>query len=188
MSRSKKTRKGGENSPKLQPRVKKQDRAVATGKRKEKESGNKSGSRHNEGLILAQAPQQQAAKKKDPRHGSKKPVALAIPVAAVTDKATQPKVKQAKLTDEQKLLKLEEDPRLNQLLDMLEEGRDLNDVDQKWLDQQLNKIETLMVKLGISDDMDADVPSSPAKSLSDDELFDKFESGADLLKDYQDKF
>ncbi|MGL5469237.1 MAG: Der GTPase-activating protein YihI, partial [Shewanella sp.] len=27
MSRSKKTRKGGENSPKLQPRVKKQDRA-----------------------------------------------------------------------------------------------------------------------------------------------------------------
>ncbi|BFL86367.1 hypothetical protein LFREDSHE_48170 [Shewanella baltica] len=62
MSRSKKTRKGGENSPKLQPRVKKQDRAVATGKRKD--SGNKSGSRHNESLILAQAPQQQAAKKK----------------------------------------------------------------------------------------------------------------------------
>jgi len=179
MSRSKKTRKGGENSPKLQPRVKKQDRAVATGKRKD--SGNKSGSRHNESLILAQAPQQQAAKKKDPRHGSKKPIALAIPAAVVTDKAAQ-------LTDEQKLLKLEEDPRLNQLLDMLEEGRDLNDVDQKWLDQQLNKIEALMVKLGISDDMDDDAPSSPAKSLSDDELFDKFESGADLLKDYQDKF
>lgn len=186
MSRSKKTRKGGENSPKLQPRVKKQDRAVATGKRKD--SGNKSGSRHNESLILAQAPQQQAAKKKDPRHGSKKPVALAIPAAVVTDKAAQPKVKQAKLTNEQKLLKLEEDPRLNLLLDMLEEGRDLNEVDQKWLDQQLNKIEALMIKLGISDDMDGDTPSSPAKSLSDDELFDKFESGADLLKDYQDKF
>ncbi|EGM71849.1 Der GTPase-activating protein YihI [Shewanella sp. HN-41] len=186
MSRSKKTRKGGENSPKLQPRVKKQDRAVATGKRKE--TGNKSGSRHNEGLILAQAPQQNATQKKDPRHGSKKPIALAIPAAVVTDKAAQPKVKQAKLTDEQKLLKLEEDPRLNQLLDMLEEGRDLNDVDQKWLDQQLNKIEALMVKLGISDDMNDDSPSSPAKSLSDDELFDKFESGADLLKDYQDKF
>ena len=185
MSRSKKTRKGGENSPKLQPRVKKQDRAVATGKRKEKESGNKSGSRHNEDLILAQAPQQQSAKKKDPRHGSKKPVALALPAAVVV---AQPKVKQVKLTDEQTLLKLEEDPRLNQLLDMLEEGRDLNDVDQKWLDQQLNKIEALMVKLGISDDMDDDAPPSPAKSLSDDELFDKFESGADLLKDYQDKF
>lgn len=184
MSRSKKTRKGGENSPKLQPRVKKQDRAVATGKRKE--TGNKSGSRHNEGLILAQAPQQNAAQKKDPRHGSKKPVALAIPVVAETVQTA--KVKQPKLTDEQKLLKLEEDPRLNQLLDMLEEGRDLNDADQKWLDQQLNKIEALMVKLGISDDMEDGAPSSPAKSLSDDELFDKFESGADLLKDYQDKF
>ncbi|MGL5669590.1 MAG: Der GTPase-activating protein YihI, partial [Shewanella sp.] len=40
MSRSKKTRKGGENSPKQQPRVKKQDRAEVTGKRAEK--GNKS--------------------------------------------------------------------------------------------------------------------------------------------------
>ncbi len=183
MSRSKKTRKGGENSPKLQPRVKKQDRAVATGKRKE--SGNKSGSRHNEGLILAQAPQQTATQKKDPRHGSKKPVLLAIPAATETTQAA--KVKQPKLTDEQKLLKLEEDPRLNQLLDMLEEGRDLNDADQKWVDQQLNKIEALMVKLGISDELDEDVPAS-AKALSDDELFDKFESGADLLKDYQDKF
>lgn len=182
MSRSKKTRKGGENSPKLQPRVKKQDRAVATGKRKE--TGNKSGSRHNEGLILAQAPQQNAAQKKDPRHGSKKPVALAIPV--VTDTVQKAKVKQPKLTDEQKLLKLEEDPRLNQLLDMLEEGRDLNDADQKWLDQQLNKIEALMTKLGISDDID-DAPTQ-AKNLSDDQLFDKFESGAELLKDYQDKF
>ncbi|ABM22894.1 Der GTPase-activating protein YihI [Shewanella putrefaciens] len=183
MSRSKKTRKGGENSPKLQPRVKKQDRAVATGKRKE--SGNKSGSRHNEGLILAQAPQQTATQKKDPRHGSKKPVALAIPAATETTQTA--KAKQPKLTDEQKLLKLEEDPRLNQLLDMLEEGRNLNDADQKWLDQQLNKIEALMIKLGISDELDEDVPAS-AKALSDDELFDKFESGADLLKDYQDKF
>lgn len=188
MSRSKKTRKGGENSPKLQPRVKKQDRAVATGKRKEKDTGNKSGSRHNESLILAQAPQQTSAQKKDPRHGSKKPVALAIPAATPKKEATT-KVKQPKLTDEQKLLKLEEDPRLNQLLDMLEEGRELNDADQQWLDQQLNKIEALMTKLGIGDEMDEAPPAKTkaAKPVSDDDLFDRFESGADLLKDYQDK-
>lgn len=187
MSRSKKTRKGGENSPKLQPRVKKQDRAVATGKRKEKESGNKSGSRHNENLILAQAPQQASAQKKDPRHGSKKPVVLTI--SAATPKEVPAKVKQPKLTDEQKLLKLEEDPRLNQLLDMLEEGRELNDADQQWLDLQLNKIEALMTKLGIGDDVDAAPPAKTkaAKPVSDDDLFDRFESGADLLKDYQDK-
>ncbi|MGL5389985.1 MAG: Der GTPase-activating protein YihI [Shewanella sp.] len=182
MSRSKKTRKGGENSPKLQPRVKKQDRAVATGKRKE--TGNKSGSRHNEALIQAQAPQQKAAQKNDPRHGSKKPVALVTTVATTATATAAPKVKQPKLTDEQKLLKLEEDPRLNQLLDMLEEGRDLSDADQQWLDQQLNKIEALMIKLGIADEVDEPAPAK-AKALSDDELFDKFESGAELLKDYQ---
>lgn len=183
MSRSKKTRKGGENSPKQQPRVKKQDRAEVTGKRAEK--GNKSGSRHNEALIQAQAPQKKAAQSKDPRHGSKKPVALTLPTA--TEKPATPKVKQPKLTDEQKLLKLEEDPRLNQLLDMLEEGRNLNDADQKWLDQQLNKIEALMVKLGISDELEDEVPAK-SKADSDDDLFDRFESGAELLKDYQDKF
>ncbi|QYJ78796.1 Der GTPase-activating protein YihI [Shewanella acanthi] len=186
MSRSKKSRKGGENAPKLQPRVKKQDRAVVTGKRAEK--GNKSGSRHNEGMIQAQAPQQKAGQKKDPRHGSKKPVQLVVAAANETAVALA-KVKQPKMTDEQKLLKLEEDPRLNQLLDMLEEGRDLNDADQKWLDQQLNKIEALMVKLGISDELEEEAPAkSKAKSDSDDDLFDRFESGAELLKDYQDKF
>ncbi|MFB2649989.1 MULTISPECIES: Der GTPase-activating protein YihI [Shewanella] len=184
MSRSKKTRKGGENSPKLQPRVKKQDRAEVTGKRAEK--GNKSGSRHNEALIQAQAPQKKAAQSKDPRHGSKKPVALALPTA--TEKPATPKVKQPKLTDEQKLLKLEEDPRLNQLLDMLEEGRNLSNDDQQWLDQQLNKIEALMIKLGISDELEDEAPAKKSKVDSDDDLFDRFESGAELLKDYQDKF
>jgi len=70
---------------------------------------------------------------------------------------------------------------------MLEEGRNLNDADQKWLDQQLNKIEALMVKLGISDELEDEVPAK-SKADSDDDLFDRFESGAELLKDYQDKF
>ena len=112
-------------------------------------------------------------------------MALTLPTA--TEKPATPKVKQPKLTDEQKLLKLEEDPRLNQLLDMLEEGRNLNDADQKWLDQQLNKIEALMIKLGISDELEDEVPAK-SKADSDDDLFDRFESGAELLKDYQDKF
>lgn len=187
MSRSKKTRKGNQNGPKLQPRVKKQDRAVATGKRSER--GNKSGSRHNEAQLQAQAPQQKGAQSKDPRHGSKKPITLALPTTAENHTSQHPpqKAKQPKLTDEQKLLKLEEDPRLNQLLDMLEEGRNLSDADQAWLDQQLNKIEALMIKLGISDEFEDDTPTA-AKKATDDELFDRFESGAELLKDYQDKF
>ena len=179
MSRGKKTRKGGENSPKLQPRTKKQERVLAG---KKKETGNKSGSRHNEGQLQKQAPAGANAKKNDPRHGSKRPVALAIATQDV--KTVTAKAKQPKLSDEQKLLQLEEDPRFNQLLDMLEEGRDLNEADQKWLDQQLNKVEALMIKLGITDDEETPAPSKK-RPVSDDDLLDKFESGIDLLKDYQ---
>jgi uncharacterized protein len=176
MSRSKKSRKGGENSPKLQPRTKKQERVLAG---KKKETGNKSGSRHNETQLQKQAPSKDKAQQ-DPRHGSKRPVTLTLTPQPAKEVVAKPK--QPKLTDEQKLLQLEEDPRLNLLLDMLEEGRDLKDADQKWLDQQLNKIEALMLKLGITGEEE---PTQSKRLASDDDLLEKFESGIDLLKDYQ---
>ncbi|WP_372943023.1 Der GTPase-activating protein YihI [Shewanella sp.] len=179
MARSKKTRKGGENGPKFAPRVKKTDRKVVDGKKSE--TGRKSGSRHNEAL-LKQASGSGTAIAKDARHGSKKPVALSLPASITEPLVVKPK--QPKITDEQKLLKLEEDPRLNQLLDQLEEGRDLSDADQKWLDIQLDKIEQLMQRLGLTEDDEVPAPS-PKKQLTDDELLNRFESGADLLKDYQ---
>ncbi|MCL1147754.1 Der GTPase-activating protein YihI [Shewanella sp. 10N.261.52.F9] len=177
MSRSKKMRKSNDNAPKLAPRTKKKDRVLAG---KKQVAGNKAGSRHNASMIESQA-NGGKAKSADPRHGSKKPVQLNIHAEV----KAEPKPKGPKLTDEQKLLKLEEDPRLNSLLDMLEEGKNLNAEDQKWLNKQLTQIETLMDKLGITDEED-DAPQSK-KSVNDDDLFDKFESGADLLKDYFDK-
>ena len=185
MARSKKSRKGGETGPKQAPRVKKADRSVVGGKKKD--SGHKSGSRHNESLIEKESPHVKTQKNNDPRHGSKKPVALSIaPTKEV--KVAVAKVKQPKLTDEEKLLKLEEDPRFNGLLDLLEEGKDLSADDQKWLDSQLSKIESLMEKLGISDAEELPVspaPSQSKKSVSDDDLYERFETGADVLKDYQ---
>ena len=180
MARSKKTRKGGENGAKFAPRVKKVDRNAVDGKKSQ--SGRKSGSRHNEAL-LKQASDSTSVKSKDARHGSKKPVALTLPTSITKPLVVKPK--QPKLTDEQKLLKLEEDPRLNQLLDQLEEGRDLTDTDQKWLNTQLDKIERLMLNLGLTES--DETQDSPKKQLSDDELLNRFESGADLLKDYQQK-
>ena len=175
MSR-KKTRKINENAPKRPPRTKKEDRVV-TGKKQK--SGNKAGSRHNEQQIQQKSG---AAQAKDPRHGSKKPVALTLP----TTKSVEKKPKAPKMSDEQKLLKLEEDPRLNNLLDMIEEGRELNADDQAWLEKQLTEIERLMDRLGISEEDDLEhVMQNTVRS--DDDLFDKFESGADLLKDYQEK-
>ncbi|MCE9680446.1 Der GTPase-activating protein YihI [Shewanella sp. AS1] len=175
MSR-KKTRKINENGPKRQPRTKKEDR-VAIGKKQN--SGNKAGSRHNEKQI--QQKQSTGTQVKDPRHGSKKPVQLNLPQTQAVEK----KPKAPKMSDEQKLLKLEEDPRLNSLLDQLEEGRELNAADQTWLEKQLTEIERLMDRLGITeaDDLDHVMKTTVA---SDDDLLDKFESGADLLKQYQD--
>ncbi|MBV7316108.1 Der GTPase-activating protein YihI [Shewanella sp. NIFS-20-20] len=181
MSRSKKTRSGLGCSPTKAPRQKKTERELA---KKKRSTGNKTGSRHNEGLL--QTATTGNAAKKDPRHGSKKPIALTLPNAAVATAPVAVKtVHKPKLTDEQKLLKLEEDPRLNQLLDALEEGRDLNNADQEWLDKQLNKIEALMAKLGITD-VEDETPA-PKKARSDDELLAQFESGESLLDQYRQK-
>jgi len=177
MSHSKKSRKSNENAPKLAPRTKKNERVLAG---KKKDTGNKAGSRHNSNLVGGT--QGSAAQKKDPRHGSKVAVKLDLPGKSNAPK----KEKGPKLTDEQRLLKLEEDPRLNQLLDMLEEGKDLSEDDQKWLNKQLNTIEALMERLGITEEDDLEHVMKTTVA-SDDDLLDKFESGSDLLKDYQDK-
>ncbi|BDM62748.1 Der GTPase-activating protein YihI [Shewanella sp. NFH-SH190041] len=179
MARSKKTRKVNQNGAKVAPRSKKADRTIAIKKR---DTGNKTGSRSNEGALQKSAPgAKQQGSSQDPRHGSKRPVALTLP--SQPQQPIKQKVVQPKLTDEQKLLQLEEDPRLNQLLDQLEEGRDLPAADQQWLDKQLAKIEALMEKLGLSEEEDF----APAKPASDDDLLDKFESGLDVLKQYQNK-
>lgn len=176
MSRNK-SRKINENAPKKQPRTKKQDRVVAG---KKQNSGNKPGSRHDEKQI--QQTQSGAARAKDPRHGSKKPVALNLP----TVKPVEKKPAAPKMSDEQKLLKLEDDPRLNSLLDMLEEGKTLTAADQSWLEKQLTEIERLMERLGINEEDDLEHVMKTT-ATSDDDLLEKFESGADLLKDYQRK-
>ncbi|MCF1426478.1 MAG: Der GTPase-activating protein YihI [Shewanella sp.] len=182
MSRSRKTRKINENGAKFTPRSKKADRKIAIKKR---DTGNKSGSRSNEGTLQqVSANGKSGSQAKDPRHGSKRPVALVLPDQSqqpAAEKAQKPK--QPRMTDEQRLLMLEENPRLNELLDMLEEGRDLPATDQKWLDKQLAEIEKLMEILGLSEEEDF----TPTKSASDDDLLDKFESGLDVLKQYQDK-
>ncbi|MCL1056376.1 Der GTPase-activating protein YihI [Shewanella gelidimarina] len=182
MSRSKKSRKSNENAPKLAPRTKKNDRVLGG---KKQIAGNKAGSRHNASMIESQA-NGGSAKNSDPRHGSKKPIQLNI----VKEQKIESKPKGPKLSDDEKLLKLEENPRLNGLLDMLEEGKNLTPDDQKWLNKQLTQIETLLDKLGITEEEELPQPqpkTKPKKAVSDDDLFDKFESGADLLKDFQQK-
>ncbi|MEW5291299.1 MULTISPECIES: Der GTPase-activating protein YihI [Erwinia] len=133
-------------------------------KREKKQRGNASGSRANP--VTAENKSGQTARAKDPRHGSKKPVALGADVAPVTKVAKPGKAmpateKAPRLTPEEELAKLENDPRLDALLDRLESGETLKSEDQAWLDQTLDRIDVLMEQLGIA--LDDDVEDEEAE-------------------------
>ncbi|ULR31087.1 Der GTPase-activating protein YihI [Dickeya fangzhongdai] len=94
-------------------------------------------------------------KLKDPRIGSKKPVSLLPEGAVVAVKApVAAKEKPARLSPQEELEMLENDPRLDELLDRLEKGETLPAKEQSWLDETLDRIDILMEQLGISLDDD----------------------------------
>ncbi len=120
-------------------------------KRDNKRRGHKPGSRANPDADKNQAGN--AAKKADPRIGSKKAVPLVVEtVLNNAPKAKTPKPKiEAKpvLTPEEELTLLENDGRLDSLLDMLDDGKTLSADDQSYVDQTLDRIDVLMEMLGI---------------------------------------
>ena len=92
-----------------------------------------------------------AAAAKDPRIGSKVPVALVVDETKVKAKP-QPKPKaeaKPRLSPEEELAKLENDERLNALLDRIDDGETLNAEDQAYVDKTLDRIDVLMDVLGI---------------------------------------
>ncbi len=127
-------------------------------KRDKKHSGHKSGSRASP--TAQSSGSAQTKKSSDARIGSKKPVALVADgkTQPVTKAAPQPKAKAQKvrLTPEEELAKLENDERLDTLLDRLEKGETLSGEDQAWLDETLDRIDELMETLGIALDDDAE--------------------------------
>ncbi|MGD9426473.1 Der GTPase-activating protein YihI [Pantoea sp. NSTU24] len=128
-------------------------------KRDKKHRGHASGSRANP-AAPASSNGRQAESAKDPRIGSKKPVALIADgkTAAVKPKKSveKPAAKKVRLTPEEELAKLENDERLDALLDRLENGETLSAEDQGWLDASLDRIDELMEQLGIVMDDDED--------------------------------
>lgn len=133
-------------------------------KREKKRSGNASGSRAN-----PVSESQKAAgsnKAKDPRIGSKKPVALGAGVPAGKPLKTvkaKPVPEKKRLSPEEELAALENDPRLDALLDRLESGETLSAEDQAWLDQSLDRIDVLMEQLGIALDDDEEAQDRQAE-------------------------
>ncbi|TDS86603.1 hypothetical protein EDF78_11510 [Rahnella sp. BIGb0236] len=121
-------------------------------KRDNKRRGHKAGSRANP--DAAQNQNGAGAKKADPRIGSKKAVPLIVETvtnnAAKAKKAAQPKQDpKPKMTPEEELTLLENDERLDSLLDLIDDGKALSAEDQAYVDQTLDRIDVLMEILGI---------------------------------------
>lgn len=118
-------------------------------KRKRKHKGLPSGSRFN-------GPDNNQNKKstntiKDPRIGSKKPISLLqTNDSSIKNKVNQPQ--KTKLTPQQELEQLENDTKLDHLLDLVEQGKTLTDDQQSYLNNKLDRIDQLMKQLGIEDD------------------------------------
>ncbi|MBW7984223.1 Der GTPase-activating protein YihI [Enterobacillus tribolii] len=120
-------------------------------KRLKKHRGNKAGSRNNADDAADNAGGRRAAR--DPRLGSKVPV----PLIADAPRTVQPKApveKARRLTPEEELARLENDPRLDALLERLENEETLNQEEQKYVDDMLDRIDALMEELGIELDDD----------------------------------
>ncbi|WP_192458602.1 Der GTPase-activating protein YihI [Musicola keenii] len=159
--------KGGNAS---KPRVKKKSREeldleARARKRQKKHRGNVAGSRMQPSGDGKQNTSE--AKTKDPRIGSKKPVLLVSDNASAIKPVAVQQNNMYRMSPEEELEMLENDPRLDELLDRLERGEALPAKDQSWVDEKLDRIDMLMEQLGIAldDDEDEDKPEEDMLQL-----------------------
>lgn len=188
MSRQKKTRKVNANGPKLGERIKVNQEQARLQKKQSKRKGLKAGNRNAMEAKEAVVSQQSAPK--DPRAGSKKPIALtpeqALQQAPVQLAQHQPKAKlvnskpKPKLSPEKELAQLESDERLASLLDRLDDGEQLNAKDMKWVNQQMARHQALLQQLGLLEEDEAGAPD-------EDAMFDAFSNLDNAWMDNLDK-
>ncbi|TEW52769.1 Der GTPase-activating protein YihI [Psychromonas algicola] len=197
MSRNKKSRTAGNSEPRFDGSRKEtstQAQMARDKKRKDKLKGNKAGNRNAiETKQGAQQSQRQA--KNDKRIGSKKPVALVVnekPQQAAKPKVLmQPKAKVIKttaiepktavaeaptvqkLSPEKEIAAIENDQRLNDLLEQMETDVPLTKEEQKWADKQMQRHQELMKELGWLDDE------------GEEDLLQQFEDASSALDEFR---
>lgn len=173
MTRKKKMRKVGSEGPAVfnEKSVTELDKAGRARQKARKRKGLKAGQRHSAGKAHS-AQGQKAAR--DPRLGSKKPIALIVDT-------TKPTKAQRRLTAEQELAQLENDAQLMALLDRLDAGERLGAGLQKMVDEKLDRIEQLMKQLGLLDEQVDEVIEDEIESV----VYDN-ESDEDKLQRFED--
>ncbi|MEF3107600.1 Der GTPase-activating protein YihI [Raoultella sp. WB_B2P2-3] len=123
-------------------------------KRQKKHRGHTAGSRATGGEASSAG--KKAGQQQDPRIGSKKPIPLGVTESTPATKQHKPKSEKPMLSPQAELDLLENDERLDALLERLEEGGSLNAEEQTWVDAKLDRIDELMQQLGLSYDDDED--------------------------------
>jgi len=125
MTRRKKTRKGGPLAQPKTPRDTQTTDAASKGKKIGK--GQSPGQRHSSAAVQQQV--KTKGDEKDPRHGSRRKVALVM-------------------TPEQELKQLQEDTKLQLLAERFENDESLTAEEQSYLDEKSERYEQLIAKLG----------------------------------------
>ncbi|MBY6064198.1 hypothetical protein CWI80_06565 [Pseudidiomarina sediminum] len=146
MTRKKKTRKTGPLAPSKAPKANLQ--RAASEQTKHKGKGKKPGSRFNVASQAASQGASQSTASNDPRHGSKKPIQLVSskPAPLEAEAATATFDRKAA---ERELQQLENDHRLQGLLEAMEEGEELTRDDLAYVDTCTARFEQLAEQLGI---------------------------------------
>lgn len=139
-------------------------------KRAAKRKGLKAGSRHSGTQSGGKGGKKD---QKDPRIGSRKPVELVVETAKPQAPKAAPVKEEKKrgLAPEQELAAIENDERLNGLLDRLDEGEELSPADLAWVEEKVARHQQLMEELGLVEEDEEDEEAEPA---SDEELWDRF--------------
>jgi ribosome assembly protein YihI (activator of Der GTPase) len=187
MSRIKKNRTAGNSGPKFNGQRKEtsaQAKEARERKRQAKLKGHKAGSRNIDESIK-QTPKNKAKQPGgETRIGSKKPISLIIEEAPKQQEKPktilQPKVKvvkskvEEKLSPEKELALIENDQRLNDLLEQLDNGEELSTADQSWVDKKMERHQQLMQELGWLDDE------------GEEDLLQQFEDAATALNEFKE--
>ena len=146
MSRQKKTRKLGSDVS-VEPTFIQRSESDKTGrlrKKTKKRKGLTPGGRH---ANTDKDRSKNVLQSRDPRLGSKKPIALIIETST----------SEKSLSTEQELTNLEKDPQLMVLLDRLGRGEKLGAGLQEYVNRHLDRIEVLMEKLGLLHGLDDEI-------------------------------
>jgi hypothetical protein len=161
MARVKKSRKIGQiGAPKESWAPKKRKESQA-GKPKS-HKGNPSGTRNSE--LTTSGPQNGQRQSTDPRIGSKKPIPLVVETKADKPKPAKPKY----FSPAEELQAIEDDSRLDTLLDQLDQDKKINRDDKAYMDSTLARHKVLCELLGVGD--------AEQKDPDQDDPFERFES------------